>query len=262
MPKLLKRLRISSVDLCRRGANPLARIALKKSDAGDDWRTRLAGIVNSDLPQDKLLAQIAELLDALRAGRSGAEADAGCLNAPSAEDTDDAPSAAPAACGEHAPAQPAAEADDAKPSGGVIKRLAARSPAKHGAGKDAAANEAHARAALDEVRALRDALARERETAVAKRYDGMCGDTDALADRLARLRALDGGAYEDYVKLLDELAEAKHVEPFMKEYGYARRADNELNMRVAEIMHAEPALTHAQAVVKAYQRNPDIPEVL
>ena len=50
MPNLLKKLRISSVDLCRRGANPLAKIALSKSD-DEQWRTRLKELAeDTDAP--------------------------------------------------------------------------------------------------------------------------------------------------------------------------------------------------------------------
>ena len=58
------------------------------------------------------------------------------------------------------------------------------------------------RRALEEVRALRDALAQERATAVAKRYEGVCDEPDALAGRLARLRALDGEASVSYTHLV------------------------------------------------------------
>ena len=87
-------------------------------------------------------------------------------------------------------------------------------------------------------------------------------DENELTKRLVQMRAAGGGAYEEYVKLLDELAEAKRVEPLMKEYGTARTASGALEARVAEIMHADPKLSRAQAVVRAYQIDPDIPEVL
>ncbi len=64
------------------------------------------------------------------------------------------------------------------------------------------------RRALEEVRALRDALAQERATAVAKRYEGVCDEPDALAGRLAPAARAGRRAYGAYVALLDELAEA------------------------------------------------------
>lgn len=181
MPNLLKKLRISSVDLCRRGANPLAKIALSKSD-DEQWRTRLKELAeDTDAP----LTDIADELRAIAAkiGQSAEE---------NAEDEE---------------------------------------------------------------------VVRQHEAVVAKQYAAVC-DENELTKRLMQMRAAGGGAYEEYVKLLDELAEAKRVEPLMKEYGTARTASGALEARVAEIMHANPKLSRAQAVVRAYQIDPDIPEVL
>ena len=181
MPNLLKKLRISSVDLCRRGANQLAKIALSKSD-DEQWRTRLKELAeDTDAP----LTDIADELRAIAAkiGQSAEE---------NAEDEE---------------------------------------------------------------------VVRQHEAVVAKQYAAVC-DENELTKRLVQMRAAGGGAYEEYVKLLDELAEAKRVEPLMKEYGTARTASGALEARVAEIMHANPKLSRAQAVVRAYQIDPDIPEVL
>ena len=181
MPNLLKKLRISSVDLCRRGANPLAKIALSKSD-DEQWRTRLKELAeDTDAP----LTDIADELRAIAAkiGQSAEE---------NAEDEE---------------------------------------------------------------------VVRQHEAVVAKQYAAVC-DENELTKRLVQMRAAGGGAYEEEVKLLDELAEAKRVEPLMKEYGTARTASGALEARVAEIMHADPKLSRAQAVVRAYQIDPDIPEVL
>ena len=181
MPNLLKKLRISSVDLCRRGANLLAKIALSKSD-DEQWRTRLKELAeDTDAP----LTDIADELRAIAAkiGQSAEE---------NAEDEE---------------------------------------------------------------------VVRQHEAVVAKQYAAVC-DENELTKRLVQMRAAGGGAYEEYVKLLDELAEAKRVEPLMKEYGTARTASGALEARVAEIMHADPKLSRAQAVVRAYQIDPDIPEVL
>lgn len=181
MPNLLKKLRISSVDLCRRGANPLAKIALSKSD-DEQWRTRLKELAEYT---DASLTDIADELRAIAAkiGQSAEE---------NAEDEE---------------------------------------------------------------------VVRQHEAVVAKQYAAVC-DENELTKRLVQMRAAGGGAYEEYVKLLDELAEAKRVEPLMKEYGTARTASGALEARVAEIMHADPKLSRAQAVVRAYQIDPDIPEVL
>ena len=181
MPNLLKKLRISSVDLCRRGANPLAKIALSKSD-DEQWRTRLKELAeDTDVP----LTDIADELRAIAAK--------------------------------------------------IVQSA--------------------------EENAEDEEVVRQHEAVVAKQYAAVC-DENELTKRLVQMRAAGGGAYEEYVKLLDELAEAKRVEPLMKEYGTARTASGALEARVAEIMHANPKLSRAQAVVRAYQIDPDIPEVL
>lgn len=278
MPRLLKRLRISSVDLCRRGANPLARVALSKSDAGEELRAQLMELAGAELTPEELLDALTQILERLRATH---DADTGPDTADVPDDTDGAEATVGSVAeGADAAARPAAAEKaahiqdapqrDRMPAAQCAQSWTARlrdwGKVRRGTGAHAGQSRMPAdpdvRRALEEVRALREALANERATAVAKRYEGVCGEPDALAGKLARLRALDGEAYGDYVALLDELAEAKRVEPFMKEYGSSRGAGGVLDTRVAEIMRADPKLTRAQAVVRAYQSDPDIPEVL
>ncbi len=155
MANLLKRLRISSVDLCRRGANPLAKIALSKSD--------------EEQPDTQEEERIKE----------------------------------------------------AWPD---------------------------------------DALVRKSCEEAAKGYtDVLKGDATGI---LMRMKRAGDDVYGEYIRVLDELKEAKRIEPLMKEYGTSRSAGSTLEARVGEILRAQPELTRAQAVVRAYQRYPDMPEVL
>ncbi len=154
MANLLKRLRISSVDLCRRGANPLAKIALSKSDE-DEREDTLEG---------------------------------------------------------------------------------------------------------DEVPEQGDELIRKSCEEAAKGYtDVLKGDAVGV---LMRMKRAGDDVYGEYIRVLSELKEAKRVEPLMKEYGTSRSASGTLEARVGEILRAQPDLTRAQAVVRAYERYPDMPEVL
>ena len=154
MANLLKRLRISSVDLCRRGANPLAKIALSKSDE-DEREDTLEG---------------------------------------------------------------------------------------------------------DEVPEQGDELIRKSCEEAAKGYtDVLKGDAVGV---LMRMKRAGDDVYGEYIRVLGELKEAKRVEPLMKEYGTSRSASGTLEARVGEILRAQPDLTRAQAVVRAYERYPDMPEVL
>ena len=187
MARLLKKLRISSVDLCRRGANPLARIALSKSE-DEDWRARLRELADGEADAQETADELRALADGLDGGAQ--------------------PSAAP----EH----------------------------RGALGPD-----------WD-----------ERIWELAQRCGDMCGGADRLRGRLSRLRAADAEAFEEYADMLDELMELRRVKPLMKEYGSSRRPGGVLEARVAEIMRSEPSLSRAEAVVRAYQSDPDIPEVL
>lgn len=274
LPRLLKRLRISSVDLCRRGANPLARVALSKSDAGEELRAQLMELAGAELTPEELLDALARILEQAHATSADeSEGEVETETEPHDADSESTPAdTATGAVAVKADRQSGAGQRDVQPAVQNAHSWAARlmgwGKARHGAAPTAREEYSRmpvhpeVRRALEEVRALRDALAQERATAVAKRYEGVCDEPDALAGRLARLRALDGEAYGDYVALLDELAEARRIEPFMKEYGSSRSAGGVLDARVAEIMRADPKLTRAQAVVRAYQSDPDIPEVL
>ena len=188
MARLLKKLRISSVDLCRRGANPLARIALSKSE-DEDWRARLRELADGE-------ADAQETADELRALADGLD-------------------------------------------GGAQPISAAPEP-RRALGPDGD----------------------ERRWELAQRCGDMCGGADRLRGRLSRLRAADAEAFEEYADMLDELMELRRVKPLMKEYGSSRRPGGVLEARVAEIMRSEPSLSRAEAVVRAYQSDPDIPEVL
>ena len=187
MARLLKKLRISSVDLCRRGANPLARIALSKSE-DEDWRARLRELADGEADAQETADELRALADGLDGGAQ--------------------PSAAP------------------------------------------------------ELRGALDPDGDERIWELAQRCGDMCGGADRLRGRLSRLRAADAEAFEEYADMLDELMELRRVKPLMKEYGYSRRPGGVLEARVAEIMSSEPSLSRAEAVVRAYQSDPDIPEVL
>ena len=187
MARLLKKLRISSVDLCRRGANPLARIALSKSE-DEDWRARLRELAEGEADAQETADELRALADGLDGGAQ--------------------PSAAP------------------EPRGAL--------------GPDGD----------------------ERIWELAQRCGDMCGGADRLRGRLSRLRAADAEAFEEYADMLDELMELRRVKPLMKEYGSSRRPGGVLEARVAEIMRSEPSLSRAEAVVRAYQSDPDIPEVL
>lgn len=218
----------------------MARVALSKAGDGGELRAHLMELAGEELTLQELVSRLEPILEQARAliGDGAREPEGEAAAAPGADD-----------------GAPEARAASPEPAPDAAR---ARRPKLRGRDRLAA----DARGALRELRALREALESERATAVAKRYEGVCAEPEALAGRLRRLRELDGDAYDGYLELLDELAEARRIEPFMKEYGSSRGAGGALEARVAEILRLEPGLTRAQAVVRAYQSDPDIPEVL
>ena len=349
MPNLLKKLRISSVDLCRRGANPLARIAMSKSGTGADWRARLEELLGGNADEAQVMRELKLIMADMGGGQGehapggersggttargqamGAEGDANYDRADSGDDVEErragseldasgadaqgdsalttaddvhggsasanandahGGSASATANDAHGASTSAtandahgtstsANADDAHGDsasanandahGGSASANAndahgastsANADDAHGGSDSANANDAHGASTSSTADASK-LLAHERALNTARRYEMLGMDTNALAQRLENLRALDEAACDDYEALLEELAEARRVAPLMKEYGSARSAGNVLERRVAEVMRAQPGISRAEAVVLAYQAHPDIPEVL
>lgn len=251
MPNLLKKLRISSVDLCRRGANPLARIAMSKSGTGADWRARLEALLDGDVDEAQAMRELKLIVAGMAGGQGEHAPDSGHIGGTPARGQ--AMGAEGDACGR-------AVSDDGAEGQAGSGSYAPGADAQAASALETA-GEANGGAGSAKADALR-LLAHERALATARRYEALGMDTNALAQRLENLRALDEAACDDYEALLDELAEARRVAPLMKEYGSARSAGNVLERRVAEMMRAQPGISRAEAVVRAYQAYPDMPEVL
>ena len=277
MPNLLKKLRISSVDLCRRGANPLARIAMSKSGTGADWRARLEELLGGNADEAQVMRELKLIMADMCGGQgehapdgehsSGTTARGQAMGAEGDEHYDRADSGdgvEERRAGSELDASGAdAQGDSALTTADDVHGGSASANANdaHGASTSATANDAHGASTSSTADASK-LLAHERALNTARRYEMLGMDTNALAQRLENLRALDETACDDYEALLEELAEARRVAPLMKEYGSARSAGNVLERRVAEVMRAQPGISRAEAVVLAYQAHPDIPEVL
>ncbi len=325
MPNLLKKLRISSVDLCRHGANPLARIAMSKSGTGADWRARLEELLGGNADEAQVMRELKLIMadmgggqgehapdgersggttargqamgaegdehydradsgDGVEVHRAGSELDASGADAQgdsalttaddvhggsaSANANDAHGGSASANANDAHGGSTSANADDAHDGSDSANAndahgasTSANADDAHGDSASANANDAHGASTSSTADASK-LLAHERALNTARRYEMLGMDTNALAQRLENLRALDEAACDDYEALLEELAEARRVAPLMKEYGSARSAGNVLERRVAEVMRAQPGISRAEAVVLAYQAHPDIPEVL
>lgn len=117
--------------------------------------------------------------------------------------------------------------------------------------------------AMDEVAELRKSLEMKELEDVAKAYE-ICGkQPKELAAKLYDLKKSGGSAYEDYIGLLDEM-KATAESGIFKEIGSnrSRAAHSTLNEAVAEVQKQFPELSAAEAVVKAYELNPELEETI
>lgn len=110
--------------------------------------------------------------------------------------------------------------------------------------------------ALDEVQELRKSLELKELEGVAKKYEIIGKKAPELAQKLYDLKKAGEQHYNDYVALLDEQVQMADAGIF-KEYGTSRGGGpSDLEATVAELRKADPSLTQAQAIVKAYKTNP------
>ena len=114
---------------------------------------------------------------------------------------------------------------------------------------------------MDEVTELRKSLEMRDLEDVAKAYE-ICGkNPKELAGKLYELKKAGGSAYSDYIGLLDEMKSAAESGIF-KEIGSNRSREHHSNLNdaVAEVQKQFPNLSAAEAVVKAYELNPELEE--
>ena len=109
-----------------------------------------------------------------------------------------------------------------------------------------------------ETEKLRKSLEIKELEEVAKKYEVLGKSPAELAEKLYDLKKSGDGVYNDYVALLDEQVTLANNGIF-KEIGSNRSGGGtDLNGIVAEIMKSEPTMTRAQAVVKAFETNPNL----
>lgn len=116
--------------------------------------------------------------------------------------------------------------------------------------------------AMDEVAELRKSLEMAELTNIAKQYE-VCGKKpEELAEKLYAMKKSDSAAYDEYVSLLDEMKKT-HESGIFKEYGSNRSgAHTDLSAAVGEVRKQFPNLSAAEAVVKAYELNPELSETM
>lgn len=136
---------------------------------------------------------------------------------------------------------------------------------KYGGEVEKSVEEIHpeVKKAMDEVAELRKSLEMRDLEEVAKAYE-ICGkNPKELAGKLYDLKKAGGSAYEDYIGLLNEMKTTAESGIF-KEFGSnrSRASHANLNEAVAEVKKQFPELSEAEAVVKAYELNPDMAETM
>ena len=131
---------------------------------------------------------------------------------------------------------------------------------KYGAEEEPAAQEVHpdVQKAIDEVAELRKSLEIKELEGIAKKYEVIGKKAAELAPKLYELKKAGEQHYNDFIALLDEQVQMADSGIF-KEIGTSRGgAATDLEATVAELRKADPNLTSAQAVVKAYEMNPGL----
>lgn len=112
--------------------------------------------------------------------------------------------------------------------------------------------------AIDEVAELRKSLELEKLETFAKKYEAIGKKAPELAQKLYELKQVGEQHYNDYVALLDEQLQTANAGIF-KEYGTSRGSNmSDLNSSVTDILKSNPGLTREQAVVKAFELNPNL----
>lgn len=107
---------------------------------------------------------------------------------------------------------------------------------------------------------LRKSLEIKELEGFAKKYEILGKKPAELAPNLYALKKAGEQTYQDFVALLDEQLTMAQ-DGLFKEFGSNHSSGaNDLNGFVSELMKADPKLTQEDAIVKAYQSNPNLDE--
>lgn len=131
-----------------------------------------------------------------------------------------------------------------------------------GAGEGQPAENEALKKALEEVEDLKKGMAMAEIKKHCEKYEVLGKNTDETAEMLYGLKKSSPEAYEQVVKAFDEAAEAAEKSDLFKEYGTSRAGGrtSDLDTAVTEVMKADPSLSRHQAIVKAYEQNPNLKE--
>lgn len=108
----------------------------------------------------------------------------------------------------------------------------------------------------EEAQGLRARLSLQEQVAVAKKYEVLGKEPEELAKKLVDLKKAGGAAYSDYVALLDEQVSMIGKSDSLHQSGLDEWVP--IEKAALDIAQRNPALTKAQAIVRAYETNPDL----
>jgi len=318
MAKLLKRLQVTSVDLCKRGANQEAHIVLAKSAEGGEGEMQFEKIgkaityalgvkMDDELDQkldlmnkamieseksikgdprlspearDKMLAKsigeygnaLVDLLKAKAPKEMVEEEPDPDEEEPDEEEVEEEPvededEEAAGAAAEKNPLRKKGACKKMDQFEMEVEKMSPEDKAALAALKAKYGNpgtELHpdVKKAIDEVAELRKELEMQKMRGVASQYESIGKSTDELATKLFEIKKSGEENYNAYIALLDEMKKSVEESGLFKELGSNRSGNlsNDLSAAVAEIRKSDPKLSYAEAVVKAYEANPNLSE--
>jgi len=170
-----------------------------------------------------------------------------------------------------APAEPPAPAADGGAGTGDGGEVAKGTEAQKASDVPAATQELHPevkkalesnKALIAEVEELKKSLEIKGLVEVAKKYEIIGKKPDELAPKLYDLKKAGATAYDDFIAILDEHVVTVGKSGMFSEVGSSRSGSvgtsAELGAKAAEIRKSTDGMTSPEAVIKAYEDNPEL----
>ena len=275
----LKNIRVSSVDLCRRGANPEAEILLTKSEEEkteqqNNLEEQPDTVEAEAVDLDAIFEAVKESITSIISDTSVKEKEKLQLLAETIAQFSDEllQTVQKIVVGEEA--EPTEEVEkeapeldfeqmspkDKKAYESLLKKYKKKKKKEEDSEVKKAIQEIHA--AKNELQELKKQYEMSFLEETAKKYEVIGKDRHALAQRLYQLKKNSVSAYNDYVALLDEQMEMTEKSGIFKEVGTSRpsgkSAVKQLQQRAEELMKIDNSLTYIQAFIKACDENPQL----
>ena len=113
------------------------------------------------------------------------------------------------------------------------------------------------------VHQLEKALAMKEYESLAKGYEILGKNAEELAKSMYAMNEAGAEAFAEFMGALDIAKAAKENSGMFEEVGKSRTeggcgVQNQIEVKAAEIMKADPSLSKVQAIAKAWEQNPDL----